>query len=328
VFFEAAVDAVVGGDMPALQRLLRQHRYLVQARSSRAHHATLLHYIAANGVEDDRQRTPPNAVVVATALLEAGARVDASADTYGGGPQQTPMNLLVSSTHPARAGLQAPLVDTLVDFGAAIDGLENDESPLLTALAFQYPLAAERLVARGARIDTILTAAGLGRADVVNQLVENDGTLKAGVPLPSAADGLRVPPEGTAHVELALIWAAALGHTEVVELLADRRVHLSATDHQGFTALHWAAFKGHSEVVDLLLRRRAPLEIQNAYGGTVLGATVWAAIHVDGVFHGGAFTRVDYAPIVERLLAAGARPSAVQLPTGNERIDAILSRRS
>ena len=46
--------------------------------------ATLLHYVAANGVEGYRQLTPPNAVAIADALLDAGADVDALADMYGG----------------------------------------------------------------------------------------------------------------------------------------------------------------------------------------------------------------------------------------------------
>ena len=83
------------------------------------HGATLLHYVAANGVEGYRQMTPPNAVAVATMLLEAGAEPDALADMYGG--QHATMSMLVSSDHPARAGVQVPLVDTLVDFGAAVE---------------------------------------------------------------------------------------------------------------------------------------------------------------------------------------------------------------
>jgi hypothetical protein len=60
----------------------------------------------------------------------------------------------------------------------------------------------------------------------------------------------------------------------------------------------------------VLLTRGAPLEAVNGYGGTVLGATEWAATHVDGVFQDGGFERVDYAPVVDRLLAAGARATA------------------
>ena len=54
------------------------------------HRATLLHYVAANGVEDYRQTSPSNAVPVAEALLHAGAEVDVLADTYAGGATETP----------------------------------------------------------------------------------------------------------------------------------------------------------------------------------------------------------------------------------------------
>ena len=71
--FEAAVDAVVDGDAAALRSLLTQHADLMRARSTRrtcfdppVHAATLLHYVAANGVENHRQRTPGNALSPST----------------------------------------------------------------------------------------------------------------------------------------------------------------------------------------------------------------------------------------------------------------------
>lgn len=88
--FESAVEAVVTGDLAALEDALRRDPALVRARSSRLcfdsrvmHRATLLHYVAANGVEKYRQRTPPNAVAIARTLLDAGAEADALADMYG-----------------------------------------------------------------------------------------------------------------------------------------------------------------------------------------------------------------------------------------------------
>jgi hypothetical protein len=88
--FESAVEAVVNGDLAALEDALRRDPALVRARSSRvccfdppAHRVTLLHYVAANGVEAYRQKTPPNAVEIARALLQAGAEPDALADMYG-----------------------------------------------------------------------------------------------------------------------------------------------------------------------------------------------------------------------------------------------------
>src|SRR6185436_11832711 len=67
--FETAVEAVVAGDSGTLRSMLREHPELVHARSARRHHATLLHYIAANGVEGARQQTPANAVEIAKLLL-------------------------------------------------------------------------------------------------------------------------------------------------------------------------------------------------------------------------------------------------------------------
>jgi hypothetical protein len=78
--------------------------------------------VAVNGVENHLQRTPPNAVEVCKLLLQAGTEADAICETYGGGPNQTTMNLLVSSVHLYDAGLQPALVGALLDGGAAVDG--------------------------------------------------------------------------------------------------------------------------------------------------------------------------------------------------------------
>src|SRR6266852_5255967 len=83
--FEAAVDAIIVGDIATLKRLLRANPSLVRARSTRIHHSTLLHYVGSNGVEGFRQRTPKNIVRVAEVLLDAGADINAPADMYGGG---------------------------------------------------------------------------------------------------------------------------------------------------------------------------------------------------------------------------------------------------
>src|SRR5207245_2742449 len=160
--FESAVEAVITGELATLESLVCENPELVRARSTRVthfdppvHRATVLHYVAANGVEGYRQKTPKNAVEVAQTLLKTGAEVDALADMYGG--QCTTMSLLVSSCHPAEAGVQVALVDTLLDFGAAIEGRGSAKwgSPLMTALAFGYLSAAEALVKRGAQVDSI-----------------------------------------------------------------------------------------------------------------------------------------------------------------------------
>jgi ankyrin repeat protein len=253
--FESAVDAVVGGDMPALVALLEAHPGLVGTRSGRAHHATLLHYLAANGVEDNRQITPANAVELAHILLRAGADVDALADMYGG--RCTTMNMLVSSDPPAKAGVQPALVETLLDYGAAIEGAGAGPSPLMTALAFGHLPAAEVLVKRGARVENIAAAAGLGKFDQASEL------------FPSADAEDR-------HRALAL--AAQHGHVEIVRLLLDAGEDPNRYNPPGLhphsTPLHQAVIAGHASVVQLLIEHGARLDLKDSiYQGTPLG---WA----------------------------------------------------
>jgi ankyrin repeat protein len=265
--FESAVEAVITGDVATLASLLRANPELIRARSTRVthfdppvHRATLLHYVGANGVEGYRQKTPSNAVAVTSILLKAGAEVDALADMYGG--HYTTMSLLVSSCHPAKAGVQVALVETLLDFGATIQacGSARGESPLMTALAFGYLSAAEALVRRGARVDNVAAAAGLGRVADAGQLL-------------ATADG------ESRHRALAL--AAQHGHTDIVRLLLDAGEDPSRYNPEGnhshSTPLHQSVLAGHHAVVRLLVERGAALDIKDRiYQSTPLGWAIYA----------------------------------------------------
>ena len=293
--FERAADAVIEGDTDTLARLLAENAALIRQRSTRSHHATLLHYVSANGVEDFRQKTPANAVAIATQLLEAGADVDALADTYGGDSNQTTLNLLVSSVHPAAAGLQSALVETLLDHGAAIDGLEHDGSPLAIAIEVGYQGAAETLARRGATIDTIVFAAALGRDDLVRDMLTPAGTLKPGVRLLDVR-WPKLSRDPREHLERALVWAAAFGRLPVVELLVQAGVNVNTQDDQGFTPLHWAAAKGRLDIAQVLLDAGANPQLRNHYGGNVVESTGWFAANNPMID--------DYAPVfawLERL---------------------------
>jgi len=268
--FESAVEAVIDGDVAALTALLREDPALVRARSTRVtpfdpprHRATLLHYVGANGVEGYRQKTPGNAVDVAKTLLEGGAEADALADMYGG--QHTTMSMLVSSSHPAEAGLQVELIHTLLDFGAAIDGHGSGEwtSPLMTGLAFGFLPAAEALVDRGARADRLAAAAGLGRLAEARRLLGDAGSEER-------------------HRALAL--AAQLGHAEIVRLLLDAGENPDRYNPKGnhghATPLHQAVWGGHDKVVRLLVERGARLDIKDTiYESTPLGWATYGGRH-------------------------------------------------
>src|SRR5256886_10495270 len=113
--FESAVDAVVTGDVAKLNQLLGEDPELVRERSTFLHHATLLHYVGANGVENYRQKTPKNAVQVAEVLLRAGADVNAVADIYGGSDT---LGLAATSVFPFLTGVQDAPIDILLEYRA------------------------------------------------------------------------------------------------------------------------------------------------------------------------------------------------------------------
>jgi hypothetical protein len=118
-------------------------------------------------------------------------------------------------------------------------------------------------------------------------------------------------------LEEAFTCACFLGRTGVADYLLARGVDPTAGAGTGSNGFHWAADRGQLETVLLLIRRNVPLEIKNMYGGTVLGAAVWSAVHE---------TRANHIPIIEALIRAGARLDAAGYPTGNERVDEVLRR--
>lgn len=258
--FERAVEAVVDGDLATLRAAIDADPALVHARSARRHHAMLLHYLAANGVENARQRTPANAVDVMRLLLGAGADANAHCDAYG--TRCSTMGLLVSSAHPHGAGLQLALAELLVARGARlVDDEGRWPGAVVTALTFGYLDTAEGLERHALPHDDLAAAAGLGRLVDVERL------------LPDA------PPDRR-HAALAL--AAQLGHADVVARLLDAGEDPDRLNPEGFhshaTPLHHAALGGHLAVVELLLARGARTDVRDA---------LWEATPLEWARHAG-----------------------------------------
>jgi len=295
--FESAADAIVRGDEVALLELLRKHPDLIRTRSAREHRATLLHYVSANGVENYRQKSPPNAARITELLLAAGADVEAEADVYGGGC--TALGLVATSTPPRQAGVQIPVMRVLLDHGAQIEhpdlaGKGGGGDAIYACLANGCPEAAQYLVERGSRVG-LVGAAGIGRLDLVRQFVD-------------AAE--------PARREMALRYGAGYGHPPIVTFLLDRGVHVDAHHGDGQTALFYAILGDHLDVVRLLLERGANPHMKTQWGDLVGGA-IWRAAH------GGSADRAS--EIIEALIAAGGKPPERHPPV-NAKIDALLTR--
>jgi ankyrin repeat protein len=257
--FERAVEAIVSGDALLLERLLREQSRLIRQRSTRAHHSTLLHYVSANGVEDYRQKTPPNIVAITLLLLDAGADIDAESDAYGG--HSTTLGLVATSVHPDNAGVQIPLMELLVERGADVHhpGLTgNGHSAVWGSLANGCGRAARWFAAHGARMN-LEEAAGVGALETVRQFVDERGAPGSGAAPPQLA--------------LGLLYACGYGHIDVVRFLLDQGVSPAVPSKRGETGLHWVSYGPHLDVARLLIERGAPVNAEDAQGATPL---VWA----------------------------------------------------
>jgi hypothetical protein len=116
--FELAVDTLLLGDIEKLRDLLASDPSLIHRRSRFGHRSMLLHYVGSNGVETYRQRVPMNLAEITRLLVAAGADVNAKAEMYGG---STTLGLLVTSDHPAKAGVTGDVMKVLVEASARRD---------------------------------------------------------------------------------------------------------------------------------------------------------------------------------------------------------------
>jgi ankyrin repeat protein len=283
--FELAADAIVTGDLPTLNRLLRENPDLVRARSTRAHGAPLIHYVAANGIEDFRQKTPKNIVEITRTLLKAGAEVDATTQAYGSA--STALGLAATSYHPAKAGVQLELLDILLQAGACVDGAPGGWNSVVAALHNGRGEAAAFLAQRGARLD-LEAAAGTGRVDMLPRYIYEDGSLKG-----SATQQ---------QLEYGFIWACEYGRTDTIRFLLQRGVKTGNSLKHGETGLHWAALAGQAEIVDMLLKAKAAVNVkEKTHGGTPLS---WAIYGWDNPSPD--FKNSNHVEVLKHLVRAGA----------------------
>jgi ankyrin repeat protein len=161
----AVTEAIRGGDLPGLRRLLAEHPGLATVRITEQGEdgkgtRSLLH------IATDWPGHYPRGPEMIAALVAAGADPDAR---FGGAHEETPLHWAASSN-------DVPVLDALIAAGADIEApgaVIAGGTPLADARAFGQWRAAHRLVEHGART-TLQDAATLGLLDRVQAYVEAD----------------------------------------------------------------------------------------------------------------------------------------------------------
>lgn len=242
------------------------------SRSSRSH-PTLLQCLVLDG---DGQ---PNAVEMATVLIDAGAELD--------GP------LSAASSVDNR-----PLAELLLDRGASIDGT-GGWSPIEEALYWNSRNMIALLLERGAKIQNLRIAAGLSRTDLIESCFNPDGSLKpeAGqINWPwgdlKTIDESNHSPKGKQSlsdrvnswsqgrqgiINNAFVYSCMHGHIDAAELLLEKGAQINVIpggfDYAG-TGLHYAALNGHRAMVQYLLNHGADRNVKDTKVGST--AAGWA----------------------------------------------------
>ena len=280
--FEQAADAIVSGDEFALRKLLGHNPKLIQMRSVRNHHSTLINYVGANGFEWYRQKTPKNAAQIARILLEAGAEVNAWGDMYGG---TSTLGLVATSVHPVNTGVQQEIMEVLIAYRAdpnhAVAPNYTDGMLILACLHNGRIEPLKYLAEKGAKVD-LEGAGGVGDLEIVKSYFGPDGEL--------------IDNRLNEKLKACFCWACQAGNKNVVEYLLAQGIDVNTRSY-GMTALHSAAFDGNVDIVQLLLSRGAAMEAINSFGGTVLSQTIWC--------HYNHF-KPTHPQIMEILITAGA----------------------
>ncbi|MGH3274192.1 MAG: ankyrin repeat domain-containing protein [Streptosporangiaceae bacterium] len=152
------VQAVRGGDLPTLERLLSGSPDLASARLARPGKTRTPLHLAT-----DWPAYFPEGPAVTRMLLHAGA--DPDARTEGGTAPETPLHWAASSD-------DVDVAEVLIGGGADIEAPgASIGTPLGNAVGYGCWHVARKLVEHGARVDTLWQAAALGMLSRVRELL-------------------------------------------------------------------------------------------------------------------------------------------------------------
>ena len=270
--FHRAIAAIRSGDLENFKALVSQDPTLATSRSSTSH-PTLLQCVALDG------KDKANNLDMARVLIEAGAELN------------EPLVAAASIDNHAVAKL-------LLDRGAAIDGT-GGWSPIEEALYWNSRDVLALLLERGAAVQNLRIAAGLGRTDLIEAYFNADGSLRpeagkinwpwGGLETIARSNHDQAGKQKLAArvnewsqdrqgiVNNAFVYACMHGQIEAAKLLLRKGAEINVIpggfDYAG-TGLHYAALNGQRAMVEFLLQQGADREVKDTKVGS--DAAGWA----------------------------------------------------
>jgi ankyrin repeat protein len=264
--FHPAMAAIDSGDVQRLRELVRLDPTLATSRSSTSH-PTLLQCLVLSA------KNSVNKLEMARLLVDAGAELNGPLVACGSCDN-------------------VEVAELVLDSGAAIDG-DGGWSPLEEALYWSSRRMIDLLLKRGAAVQNLRIAAGLGRLDLIESLFNRDGSLKpeAGrINWPwgdlSVIENSNFDSKGKQQLSArfnswkndrqsvlnnAFVYACMHGHIDAANLFLDKGAQINAIpggfDYAG-TGLHYAALNGHQPMVEFLLRHGADVDIKDEKVGS------------------------------------------------------------
>ncbi|HWM14812.1 MAG TPA: ankyrin repeat domain-containing protein [Gaiellaceae bacterium] len=210
--------------------------------------------------------------------------------------------------HQAAYGNDLRLARILLGEGVPVDVPARGDggTPLVVALFWGNREAAELLAEHGLAPANLRVAAGLGRLDLIDELVPAGGRV---APEAGAHRGFYRPHSGFPAwhasddpqqvLDEALAWAARNDRVDALDVLVARGAAVDADVNRG-TALAWAAACGRTGAVRRLLALGADPNARTTFGGPEHGDGTTALHHA---------AETGRLEAIEALLDAGADPT-------------------